>query len=90
VEVIPIKVREWDLTNQLDVLLYILHYLQGNRLKMSGEGSSSNQNEVLQTQYTPEEIATFNKELDGKTPQEILVWAIDHLDGLYQTTAFGL
>jgi phosphoadenosine phosphosulfate reductase len=28
--------------------------------------------------------------LDGKTPQEILVWAIDHLDGLYQTTAFGL
>jgi len=59
---------------------------------MSGEGSSSTptQDEVLQTQYSPEEIATFNKELDGKTPQEILVWAIDHLDGLYQTTAFGL
>ena len=58
--------------------------------KMSGEGSYSTQDEVLQTQYTPEEIATFNKELDGKTPQEILVWAIDHLDGLFQTTAFGL
>ena len=57
---------------------------------MSGEGSSSNQDEVLQTQYSPEEISQFNKELDGKTPQEILVWAIDHLDGLYQTTAFGL
>jgi phosphoadenosine phosphosulfate reductase len=28
--------------------------------------------------------------LENKTPQEILVWAIDHLDGLYQTTAFGL
>jgi len=57
---------------------------------MSGEGSSSTQDEVLQTQYSPEEISQFNKELDGKTPQEILVWAIDHLDGLYQTTAFGL
>jgi len=57
---------------------------------MSGEGSSSNQDEVLQTQYSPEDISQFNKELDGKTPQEILVWAIDHLDGLYQTTAFGL
>jgi phosphoadenosine phosphosulfate reductase len=57
---------------------------------MSGEGSSSTQDDVLQTQYTPEEISSFNKELDGKTPQEILVWAIDHLDGLYQTTAFGL
>lgn len=57
---------------------------------MSGEGSSSTQDDVLQTQYSPEEISQFNKKLDGKTPQEILTWAIDHLDGLYQTTAFGL
>jgi len=54
------------------------------------EGSTSQQDDVLQTQYSTEEIAQFNKELDGKTPQEILVWAIDHLDGLFQTTAFGL
>jgi len=57
---------------------------------MSGEGSSSTQDDVLQIQYSPKEISQFNKELDGKTPQEILIWAIDHLDGLYQTTAFGL
>lgn len=57
---------------------------------MSAEASSSTQDDVLQTQYSTEEIAMFNKELDGKTPQEILVWAIDHLDGLFQTTAFGL
>jgi len=54
------------------------------------EGSTSQHDDVLQTQYNIEEIAQFNKELDGKTPQEILVWAIDHLDGLFQTTAFGL
>jgi hypothetical protein len=71
---------------------YFISYtiLKATVSKMSGEGSSSTQDEVLRTQYSPEEIATFNKELDGKTPQEILVWAIDHLDGLYQTTAFGL
>jgi phosphoadenosine phosphosulfate reductase len=52
--------------------------------------SEAGPSDVLKPQYTSEEIATFNKDLDGKTPQEILVWAIDHLDGLYQTTAFGL
>ena len=60
---------------------------------MSAEASSSTieaQGDILQTQYSPEEIDQFNKELENKTPQEILVWAIDHLDGLYQTTAFGL
>jgi phosphoadenosine phosphosulfate reductase len=58
---------------------------------MSAEASSStNSSDVLKTQYSPEEITGFNKELENKTPQEILVWAIDHLDGLYQTTAFGL
>ncbi|WRT67202.1 phosphoadenosine phosphosulfate reductase [Kwoniella shivajii] len=47
-------------------------------------------NEVLTPQYTTEQIAQFNKELEGKSPQDILRWAIDNLDGLYQTTAFGL
>lgn len=45
---------------------------------------------ALKPQYTTEQIAEFNKELDGKSPQEVLVWAIDNLDGLFQTTAFGL
>jgi phosphoadenosine phosphosulfate reductase len=64
---------------------------------MSAEASSSTsagngngQGDVLQPQYTPEQILAFNKELESKTPQEILAWAIDNLDGLYQTTAFGL
>lgn len=46
--------------------------------------------DALKPQYTAEEIEVFNKQLDGKTPQEVLTWAIDNLDGLYQTTAFGL
>jgi hypothetical protein len=62
---------------------------------MSDQASSSTaqaeaQDDILKTQYSPEEIAQFNRELENKTPQEILVWAIDHLDGLFQTTAFGL
>lgn len=63
---------------------------------MSAEASSSTQTNgngeggILKTQYTPEQIQAFNKQLEDKTPQEILVWAIDNLDGLYQTTAFGL
>jgi phosphoadenosine phosphosulfate reductase len=57
---------------------------------MSDPSSSSGPSDILAPQYTPEQIEQFNKELDGKTPQEVLVWAIDHLEGLYQTTAFGL
>ncbi|WOO85539.1 Phosphoadenosine phosphosulfate reductase [Vanrija pseudolonga] len=44
----------------------------------------------LTPQYTAAQIDEFNKQLDGKTPQEVLTWAIDNVDGLYQTTAFGL
>lgn len=55
---------------------------------MSNDASSSS--DVLTPQYTPEQISALNKQLDGKTPQEILTWAIDNLDGLFQTTAFGL
>ncbi|WWC89975.1 phosphoadenosine phosphosulfate reductase [Kwoniella dendrophila CBS 6074] len=47
-------------------------------------------NEILTPQYTPEQIEKFNIELEDKSPQDILKWAIDNLDGLYQTTAFGL
>lgn len=41
-------------------------------------------------QFSPEEIDQINRDLAGKTPQEILTWAIDNVKGLYQTTAFGL
>jgi len=60
------------------------------QLSQMSSNSEAGPSDVLKPQYTPEEISDFNKQLDGKTPQEILVWAIDHLDGLFQTTAFGL
>lgn len=44
----------------------------------------------LTPQYSPEQLEAFNKQLEDKTPQEVLAWAIDNIDGLYQTTAFGL
>lgn len=47
-------------------------------------------NDVLAPQYSPEQLFEINKQLDGKSPQEVLAWAIDNIDGLYQTTAFGL
>jgi phosphoadenosine phosphosulfate reductase len=45
---------------------------------------------IASPQFSPEEIDQINRDLAGKTPQEILVWAIDSVEGLYQTTAFGL
>ena len=44
----------------------------------------------LVPQFSPEQLDKLNAELDGKSPQEILVWAIDNVEGLFQTTAFGL
>ncbi len=41
-------------------------------------------------QFSKAEIAEINQQLAGKTPQQILTWAIDNVEGLYQTTAFGL
>jgi len=37
-----------------------------------------------------EKLDEINAKLRMCTPEEILQWAIDHLPGLYQTTAFGL
>ncbi|KAJ9117340.1 hypothetical protein QFC20_000488 [Naganishia adeliensis] len=41
-------------------------------------------------QFSPEDLKRINAELSGKSPQDILKWAIDNVQGLYQTTAFGL
>ncbi|PBK66870.1 Phosphoadenosine phosphosulfate reductase thioredoxin [Armillaria solidipes] len=35
-------------------------------------------------------LDAINKQLVENTPEEILEWAVEHLPGLYQTTAFGL
>ena len=50
---------------------------------MSSEGK-------LTPQFSPEDLKRINAELSGKSPQDILKWAIDNVQGLYQTTAFGL
>jgi phosphoadenosine phosphosulfate reductase len=61
-----------------------------SKLTLSTMSITETQEGILQPQFTPDQIDQFNAELDGKTPQEILVWAIDNVQGLYQTTAFGL
>lgn len=40
--------------------------------------------------FDPATLAEVNASLASATPQEILLWAVDHLPCLYQTTAFGL
>ena len=52
--------------------------------------TTMSEQDVLTPQFSPEQLAQINKDLEGKTPQEILKWAIDNVEGLYQTTAFGL
>ncbi len=56
----------------------------------SSTASTFQFSDILTPQYTQSQIAEFNKQLEGAEPQTILRWAIDNLDGLYQTTAFGL
>ncbi|GAA5875413.1 hypothetical protein JCM3774_002978 [Rhodotorula dairenensis] len=43
-----------------------------------------------QRTFDRSQLADVNAQLADATPQEILAWAIDHVPGLYQTTAFGL
>ena len=59
---------------------------------MSGEASTSAPvfSKPLQLPLSKEELDCINAYLRDLTPEEILRWAVDHLPGLYQTTAFGL
>lgn len=52
--------------------------------------SQAGPSDDLRPQFTSEELQKINAELDGKSPQDILRWAVDNVRGLYQTTAFGL
>lgn len=56
------------------------------------EVSSSSPAGSREPLFTPKQLADINASLTGKTPQEILTWAIDNIPegGLWQTTAFGL
>ncbi|KAG6856785.1 hypothetical protein H0H87_000753 [Tephrocybe sp. NHM501043] len=44
----------------------------------------------LDLPLSKEKLDEINVHLANLTPEEILKWAVDHLPGLYQTTAFGL
>lgn len=55
----------------------------GSTINMSDENK-------LTPQFSPDDLKRINSELSGKSPQDILRWAIDNVQGLYQTTAFGL
>lgn len=44
----------------------------------------------LQLPLSDDELSRINDHLRNLTPEEILSWAVEHVPGLYQTTAFGL
>lgn len=44
----------------------------------------------LRFPLSPEEVDRINDHLSNLTPALILQWAVDHIPGLFQTTAFGL
>jgi phosphoadenosine phosphosulfate reductase len=46
--------------------------------------------EPLKLPLTREDLDAINAHVKPLTPEEILRWAIEHIPGLYQTTAFGL
>lgn len=59
---------------------------------MSSEASTSAPvfSKPLQLPLPKDELDRVNSYLRNLTPEEILRWAVYHLPGLYQTTAFGL
>ena len=44
----------------------------------------------LQLPLSPELLSQINDYLRPETPEDILKWAVEHIPGLFQTTAFGL
>jgi phosphoadenosine phosphosulfate reductase len=44
----------------------------------------------LELPLSEETISSINNHLTTLSPEEILTWALTHLPGLHQTTAFGL
>jgi hypothetical protein len=75
----PISPRSID--TEADLEFYLDQY--SSIIVMSEKNSPT-------PQFSPEDLKRINAELSGKSPQDILKWAIDNVQGLYQTTAFGL
>ncbi|KAH9948817.1 phosphoadenylyl-sulfate reductase [Amylocystis lapponica] len=59
-------------------------------MSAAGPSSAPEFSKPLQTPLPEEELNRINTFLRDLTPEDILRWAIDHLPGLHQTTAFGL
>ncbi|KAI0921144.1 hypothetical protein AcW1_004779 [Taiwanofungus camphoratus] len=57
---------------------------------MSVSSSAPEFPKPLQLPITRDELDRINAYLRDLTPEDILRWAVEHLPGLYQTTAFGL
>ena len=56
----------------------------------SAESSKPTFDKPLKLPLSQEEIDRINAYLRDLTPDQILEWAVEHIPGLYQTTAFGL
>ena len=54
------------------------------------ESSQPTFDKPLKLPLSPEEVERINSYLRDKTPEDILTWAVEHVPGLFQTTAFGL
>ncbi|CBQ73340.1 probable MET16-3`-phosphoadenylylsulfate reductase [Sporisorium reilianum SRZ2] len=52
--------------------------------------SSKQAEEEAQIRHVINNLEAINRKLGEADPSEIIEWAIDHLPGLYQTTAFGI
>jgi len=46
--------------------------------------------EPLELPVSEETLSAINTHLTPLSPEEIIIWALAHLPGLYQTTAFGI
>ena len=57
---------------------------------MAAPTSESTFDKPLNLPLSQEEIDRINAYLNDKTPEQILEWAVEHIPGLFQTTAFGL
>lgn len=94
--VITLIIQPSDLADHVIILLHSSTSLASRSLlthltcTTTENAAMTVDSDVLTPQYSPEQLEQINKQLDGKSPREVLAWAIDNIDGLYQTTAFGL
>ncbi|KAI0660733.1 phosphoadenylyl-sulfate reductase [Cubamyces menziesii] len=56
----------------------------------TSDASTPTFDKPLKLPLSQEELDRINAYLRDLTPEQILTWAVEHIPGLYQTTAFGL